>query len=142
MHCELMLEKQGNETPHIWFIIHFHLYFPNAPCPWIEKKFQQLMTILPIKVSLRQNFHTVMMQRKHCLLVKAIIMKIIHLVLMVLMGELKMFSRDFRLFGKTAWDFLSCDKHLISGVTMRISLRRSPNDFVIMSEQPNKQYQV
>ena len=51
-------------------------------------------------------------------------------------------TREFRLFGKITCDFLSCDKRLISGVTIRLSLRRSPNDFVIMSEQPNKHYQV
>ena len=51
-------------------------------------------------------------------------------------------SSEFRLFGKIACDFLSCDKHLISGVTMRLSLRRSPNDFVIMSEHATKHYQV
>ena len=51
-------------------------------------------------------------------------------------------SSEFRLFGKIACDFLSCDKHLISGVTIRLSLRRSPNDFVIMSEHANKHYQV
>ena len=44
----------------------------------------------------------------------------------------------FRLFEKIACDFLSCDKYLISGVTIRFSLRRSPNDFVIMSEHANK----
>ena len=43
-------------------------------------------------------------------------------------------SRKFRLFGKIACDFLSCDKHVISGVTIRLSLIRSPNDFVFMSE--------
>ena len=37
-----------------------------------------------------KNFHIVMMQRKHGLLVKVIIIYIIHQVLMVLMGELKM----------------------------------------------------
>ena len=36
-------------------------------------------------------------------------------------------SSEFRLFGKIACDFLSCDKHLISGVTKRLSLRQSPN---------------
>ena len=51
-------------------------------------------------------------------------------------------SSEFRLFGKIACDFLSCDKHLISGVTVRLSLRRSPNDLVIMSEHANKHYQV
>ena len=49
-------------------------------------------------------------------------------------------STEFRLFGKTACDFLSCDKHLISGVTIRLSLRQSPNDFVIMSEHRDKHY--
>ena len=51
-------------------------------------------------------------------------------------------SREFQFFGKIACDFLSCDKHVISGVTIRLSLRRSPNDFVIMSEQPTIHYQV
>ena len=51
-------------------------------------------------------------------------------------------STEFRLFGKIACDFLSCDKHLISGVTIKFSLRRSPNDFVIMSEHRDKHYRV
>ena len=51
-------------------------------------------------------------------------------------------SSEFRLFGKTACDFLSCDKHLISGVTIRLSLKRSPNDFVIMPEHRAKRYRV
>ena len=49
-------------------------------------------------------------------------------------------SSEFRLFGKIACDILSCDKHLISGVTIRLSLRRSANDFVIMSEHRDKHY--
>ena len=49
---------------------------------------------------------------------------------------------ELRLFGKIACDFLSCDKHLISGFTARLSLRRSPNDFVVMSEDNGKHYQV
>ena len=51
-------------------------------------------------------------------------------------------STEFRLFGKIACDFLSCDKHLISGVTIKPSLRRSPNDFVLMSEHRDKHYRV
>ena len=51
-------------------------------------------------------------------------------------------SAELRLFGKIACDFLSCDKHLISGVTARLSLRRSPNNFVVMSEDNGKHYQV
>ena len=51
-------------------------------------------------------------------------------------------STEFRLFGKIACDFLSCDKHLISGVTIRLSLRQSPTDFVIMSNYRDKHYRV
>ena len=51
-------------------------------------------------------------------------------------------SSEFRLFGKIACDFFIFDKHLISGVTVRLFLRRSPNDFFIMSEQPYKHYRV
>ena len=49
-------------------------------------------------------------------------------------------SSNFHLFGKKACDFLSCDKRLIGGVTIRISLRQSPNDFVLMSEHREKHY--
>ena len=45
-------------------------------------------------------------------------------------------SIEFHLFVKLAYVFLSCDKHLSRGVTIRPSLRRSPNRFIIMSEQP------
>ena len=51
-------------------------------------------------------------------------------------------STEFRLFGKIACDFLSSDKHLISGFTIILSLRRSPNDFVILSEHRDKHYRV
>ena len=51
-------------------------------------------------------------------------------------------SNELKLFGKIACDFLSCDKHLLSGVTIRLSLRRSPNDFVVISEDAAKHYKV
>ena len=51
-------------------------------------------------------------------------------------------SNELKLFGKTACDFLSCDKHLLSGVTIRLSLRRSPKDFVVISEDAAKPYMV
>ena len=47
-------------------------------------------------------------------------------------------SIELGLFGKIACEFLSCDKRFISGVTIRLSLRRSPNDFVIMYEHSDK----
>ena len=48
----------------------------------------------------------------------------------------------FFFFGKIACDFLSRDKHLHSGVTIRLSLRRSPKDFVVISEDAAKHYKV
>ena len=39
-------------------------------------------------------------------------------------------SSELKLFDKIACDFLSCDKHLLSGVTFKLSLRRSPNDLL------------
>ena len=86
------------------------------------------------------------MQNKHGLLVKDIIMQIIRQVLIVLMGGLTMSqivaaSSEFRLFEKIACDSLSYDKHLFSGFTIRLSLRRSLNDIIIMSEHQLKSYQ-
>ena len=37
---------------------------------------------------------------------------------------------------------MSCDKRLLSGVTIKLSLRRSPNDFVVISEDAAKHYKV
>ena len=51
-------------------------------------------------------------------------------------------SNELELFGKFACNFLSCDKHLLSGVTIRLSLERSPNDFVVISEDAAKHYNV
>ena len=49
-------------------------------------------------------------------------------------------SNELKLFVKIACDFLSCDKHLLSGVTIRLSLRRSPNDCVVIFEDAAKHY--
>ena len=50
-------------------------------------------------------------------------------------------SLECSLLGKPASDILTCDKHLLSGVTLRISFRRSPNDFTVISDS-NKHYRV
>ena len=42
-------------------------------------------------------------------------------------------SLECLLLGKSVSDILNCDKHL-SGVTLSISFRRSPNDFTVISE--------
>ena len=50
-------------------------------------------------------------------------------------------SQENYFIGKPASDILTCVKHLISGVTLRISFRRSTNDFAVISES-NKHYKV
>ena len=49
-------------------------------------------------------------------------------------------SEQITLYGKLAVDFVSCEKHLISGVTLRLSSRRSQDDFVTISETAAKNY--
>ena len=50
-------------------------------------------------------------------------------------------SQENYFIGKPASDILTCDKHLLSGVTLRISFRRSTNGFAVISES-NTQYKV
>ena len=51
-------------------------------------------------------------------------------------------SEQITLYGKLAVDFFSCEKHVGSGVTLRLSFRRSQNDFVTISETAAKNYKV
>ena len=51
-------------------------------------------------------------------------------------------SNELKLFGKISCNFLSCDKHLLSGVTIRLSLRRSINDYDVISEDATKHNKV
>ena len=51
-------------------------------------------------------------------------------------------SEQITLYGKLAVDFFSCEKHLVSGVTLRLSFRRSQDDFVTISETAAKNYKV
>ena len=46
------------------------------------------------------------------------------------------------LYGKLAVDFFTCEKHLVSGVTLRISMRRSQNGFAVISGEAAKNYKV
>ena len=48
-------------------------------------------------------------------------------------------SAECTFYGKIALDFFTWDRHLLSGVTLRIAFRRSIDDFVIMSEDAVKQ---
>ena len=147
MYCELTLQRQDNETHHVWLIIHSHLYFLNAPCTkisttnanfahksFIETEFSHSNDAKKTWLACQGYYYEDnppgidgangraedVAERKR--IVAA--------------------SSEFRLLGKIACDFLSCDKHLISGVTIRLSLKRSPNDFVIMSEHAKKHYHV
>ena len=51
-------------------------------------------------------------------------------------------SEQITLYGKLAVDLFSCEKHLVSGVTLRLSFRRSQDDFVTISETAAKNYKV
>ena len=60
-------------------------------------------------------------------------------------GELKTLvaqSFEATFIGKPACDILTCDKHLLSGVTLRFSFRRSSNEFVTIAETAAKNYKV
>ena len=48
-------------------------------------------------------------------------------------------SAECTFYGKIAVDFFTCDRYLLSGVTLRIAFRRSIDDFVIMSDDAAKQ---
>ena len=45
-------------------------------------------------------------------------------------------------YGKVAVDSFTCDRRLLSGVTLRISFRRSIDDFDIISDDARKSYKV
>ena len=51
-------------------------------------------------------------------------------------------SARITLYGKLAVDFFSREQHLVSGVTLRSSMRRSQDDFAVISEDPAKHYKV
>ena len=51
-------------------------------------------------------------------------------------------SAQITMYGKIATDFFSCEKHIASGVTLRISFRRSQDDFTIVSEDGAKHYKI
>ena len=51
-------------------------------------------------------------------------------------------SAECTSYGKVAVDFFTCDKHLLSGVTLRIAFRRSIDDFVIVSDDAAKHCKV
>ena len=45
-------------------------------------------------------------------------------------------------YGKVAVDFFTCDRYLLSGVTLRISFRLSIDDFAIISDNAGTSYKV
>ena len=51
-------------------------------------------------------------------------------------------SAECTFYGTVAVDFFTCDRHLLSGVSLRISFRRSIDDFVIISDDAGKSYKV
>ena len=51
-------------------------------------------------------------------------------------------SAECTFYGKVAVDIFTCDRHLLSGVTLQISFRRSLDGFVIISDDAGKSYKV
>ena len=43
---------------------------------------------------------------------------------------------------KSSRRFFTCDRHLLSGVTLQVSFRRSIDDFVTISDDAAKSYKV
>ena len=56
--------------------------------------------------------------------------------------ELVRESRKIWFYGPAGVDFFTCDKHLLSSVTLRLSYRRSHEDFLIISEDAAKHYML
>ena len=56
--------------------------------------------------------------------------------------ELVKKSAECAFYGKVAIDFFTCDRHLLSGVTLRVAFRRSIDHLVIMSVDPAKHYKL
>ena len=51
-------------------------------------------------------------------------------------------SGELTFFGKVSADVFSCDKHLLSGVTLRISFVRSKPEFVLIHDDVAKKYKI
>ena len=51
-------------------------------------------------------------------------------------------SNECMFYVKAAVNFFTCDRHLLSDVTLLIVFRRSIDDFVIMSDDAAKHYKV
>ena len=51
-------------------------------------------------------------------------------------------TAEYTFYGKVAVDFLTCDRHLLSGVTPQLYFRRSIDDFVTISDDAAKSYKV
>ena len=51
-------------------------------------------------------------------------------------------SAECTFYGKVAVDFFTCDRHLLSGVTLRIAFIRSIDDFVILADDDAKHYKI
>ena len=51
-------------------------------------------------------------------------------------------SAECTFYGKVAVDSFSCDRHLLSGFTLRISFRRSKDDLVIVSDDAGESFKV
>ena len=56
--------------------------------------------------------------------------------------ELVKESAECAFYGKFAADLITCDRYLLSGVTLRVALRRSIDDLFIMTDDAAKRYKA
>ena len=110
------------------------------------KNFKCKWKIMLTKVSLKLNFLTTRMQKLLGWLAKVIRTRIIlGAIATAEVNRRKALVRqsaECTFYGKVAVDFFTCDRHLLSGVTLRISFRRSIDDFLIISDDAGKSYKV
>ena len=99
-----------------------------------------------IKVFLKQNFHITKMQKYTWLACQGYSYEknlgALSTVEVNRRKDLVRQSADCTFYGKVAVDIFTYDRHLLSGVTLRIAFRRSIDDFVIMSDDAAKHYKV
>ena len=99
-----------------------------------------------IKVLLKQNFHITKMQKYTWLACQGYFYEenpgALSTVEVNRRKDFVRQSAECTFYGKVAVDFFTCDRHLLSSVTLRIAFRRSIDDFVIMSDDAAKHYKV
>ena len=111
----------------------------------MDSKSKMPIVILRIKALLEQNFLTAKEPRTHGLKSEYRFENdpaAIDAADFTTQRELVRESREIWFYGPAGVDFFTCDKHLLSRVTLRLSQRLSHEDFLIIFEDAAKHYQL